>query len=134
MISVFVEHLLDVLAWVLNRHYVCLFNTCGMYSQGVLNRHNKKQWRFEILNLRVVRLVGMVWVFWCQNVNLYRRMHWLKRNLAGLLKNHIRPYYDCIACIFNKNRSSVLKWFQDIFLCAVFLRVSRKMAYKMREI
>ena len=113
-ISVFVWHLPNVLTWVLKRHYVCLFNTCWMYSHGcsigtidtmeIWNRHNGDL-KFWICALG---LVSMVWVFWCQNLNLYRKMHWSKRNLTGLLKNPICPYHDCFACVLIK--IGVVSW------------------------
>ena len=60
-------------------------------------------------------------------------MHWSKGNLTGLLKDHIGPYYDRITCIFDKNRSGVLKWFQDclLLLCSCCVKEN---GYKMQEI
>ena len=78
-------------------------------------------------------LVSVVWVSWRQNVNVKKKVHWSKRKLTGLLKDHICPYYDRIACIFDKNRSGVLKWFQDRPLLPCSCRVE-EIGYKMQEI
>ena len=66
--------------------------------------------RFENLNFNGWTL------FWlgldgieAKRLDLYRFMQWSWKELKWSWKNHICPYFDCVACNFNKNRSNGLE-------------------------
>ena len=62
--------------------------------------------KFENLNLD---MFGLVWLglgeFGAKMLKLHRKMQWSWKESKWSWKNHICPYCDCNACIFNKNRS-----------------------------
>ena len=124
--------LLDVLTWVLNRHCVCLFNTCWMYSHGCSIGTIDTM---EIWNFWICARLGLLAWFGCFGTKMwiYRKMHRSKRNLTGFLKNQICPYYDGIACILIK--IGVMAW-NGSKIVSFLLHSCRveENGYKMQEI
>ena len=62
---------------------------------------------FENLNLDMFGLV-LAWFdwTWSQNVENTQKNAMVLKGIKWSWKNHIRPYYDHICCIFNENRSN----------------------------
>ena len=97
--------LLWELSWI-----VCVFNTLPDLLIWVHNGHNRHMIRFENLNFNSWNL------FWlgldgieARMLDLYRFMQWSWKELKWSWKNHICPYFDCVACNFNKKRSNGLE-------------------------
>ena len=61
-------------------------------------------------------------------LDLYTKMQWSWKESKWSWKNHICPYFDCIACIFNKNRSNGLERNQDPLLLLCDSHIRAKMA------
>ena len=86
-------------------HELCVFLTlCQICSHGC-TMGTIDTIRFEILNFYSWNL------FWLEAKRLdwYRFMQWSWKESKWSWKNHICPYFDHVACNFNKNRSNGLE-------------------------
>ena len=108
---------------------LCVFLTlCQICSYGC-TMGTIDTMKFENLNFNGWNL------FWlgldkieAKMLDLCRFMQWSWKESKWSWKNHICPYFDCITCIFNKNRSNGLERNQDPLLLPCDSHIGAKMA------